>query len=101
MLGFPKWINTKADVQYVLTAYPAQMRAKLQEWLDTRFVWQAIGELTTEQGLTDDTHKVVDEPQDDGSIRRYQYALIEDPHATIYRLGLTVDEVVSLIGQGH
>ncbi len=99
MRGFPKWFNVRQDVLNCLEEFPAQMKAKLQDWLDNRFVWQTSGEiLEGEEGITDATHRVIEE-QDMGteSTRRFQQELAEDKNSHLFRVGLTVEEAEEII----
>ena len=91
MRGFPKYLNTKQDYLNCLTDYPKEIKAALQELLDGRFIWRATGIIENE-GLTDDTHRVVDTGEE-----KIQEELIEDERAEIFRLGFTVKEVEEML----
>ncbi|MDA8082283.1 MAG: hypothetical protein M0024_01330 [Nitrospiraceae bacterium] len=93
MKGFPTHINTKADVLYLLQEYPAEMMAKLRDWLDNRYSWYSTGDLADgAAGIEDATHRVVDS---DGI--RTQQELREDSTSTLFRVGLTVAEAEEMI----
>lgn len=99
MNGFPKYLNSRQDVDNLKDLYPQETAAYLQKLLDGRFSWTVIGELPMgDEGLTDDTHKVVESEQG-GQVVRFQMELQEDPGAHLFRLGLTVAEVEVLIAQ--
>ena len=94
MIGYPKHINTKDDLLYVLSEFPNDSRNKefLQSLLADRFGWYAM-ELVGD-GITDATHKVVDATD---MMPKTQYELRENPTARIYQMGLTVEEVQGMI----
>lgn len=91
MRGFPKYLNTKQDYLNCMTDYPAETKAALQELLNNRFIWQTTA-IIEDEGLTDDTHRVVDYGDE-----KEQQELIEDDTATIFRLGFTVKEVEEML----
>lgn len=92
MRGFPKYLNTKQDYLNCLKDYPQETKVKLQDLLDTRFVWQdtAIIEIG---GIMDETHRVID--TEDGEKIQQEY--VEDERAELFRLGFTVKEVEELV----
>ena len=97
MQGFSKYLNTRQDVENMIDRYPQETAAYLQKLLDGRFAWMVIGELAADDdGLVDDTHKVVEEERE-GRVVRLQMELREDPGAHLFRLGLTVEEAEKII----
>lgn len=95
MRGFPKWFNTRADVDTCLAEYPEQMKTRIKEWHDDRYCWQPVGELTNvDVGVDDATHKV--EARDDGTV--WQLELVEDLNNHLTRLGITVEEAQGMVG---
>lgn len=94
MKGFPKWINTRADVELCLQEYPDQMKTKLREWLNNRNCWTVMGEIVSpDVGVEDDTHHI--EQREDGTI--WQLAYIADPNNHLARLGITIVEAEAMI----
>jgi hypothetical protein len=97
MRGFPKHLNTKADYLYVKENFPPeQSRPAFQRLLDERFAWLPVGPLKAgDKGLEDKTHRVVEMRDESGQnvTERVQEEYREDPNATIFRLGFTVEEV--------
>ena len=65
MKAFPKTLNSWKDVVYVVNNYPkAQWQPKLEALIDEEIVkaWYWVKVLNTkEEGITDDTHKVVEQ----------------------------------------
>ena len=95
MYGYPKHINSKEDVFNILREFPSDPRniTFLRSLISDRFEWFNIGEITS-AGITDETHKVViDKDMITGGEKKYQYQLLENPAAKIFRLGFTVAEV--------
>lgn len=97
MVGYPKFLNTKEDYEFVRANFPKEeWESDFKALLNERYEWFNLGEIEGE-GVTDDTHKVVEDKQDDGTITRYQYEYKENENARIYRLGYTVEEVESIL----
>lgn len=99
MIGYPKFINTKDDLTYCLENFPGDSRNTtfLQSLLDERFGWWPAGKIEGD-GVTDDTHKVV-EMETESGVEKWQYELRENLTARIYQLGLTVVEVESWLAE--
>lgn len=96
MKGFPKFLNTKADYEYIKDNFPAeQWKPRWQNLLDERKNWFPTGQVESEEaGITDDTHKVVKyEDTSEGTTAYTQMELQDDPNSTLFRLGFTVEEV--------
>lgn len=96
MKGFPKYLNTKADYEYIKENFPKeQWQPHWQSLLDERKNWFPTGQVESEEaGITDDTHKVVKYEDMDGGTATYtQMELQDDPHCTLFQLGFTVEEV--------
>ena len=99
MYGYPKHINSKEDVFNILREFPSDPRniTFLRSLISDRFEWFNLGEITS-AGITDETHKVViDKDMITGGEKKYQYQLLENPAAKIFRLGFPVEEIESLI----
>lgn len=89
MRGLPKFFNTKQDYLNCLSEFKSETKAELQKLLDYRFSWFDVEVLADpEKGLNDDTHRVVDDMQQE---------LREDPNSRIFQLGFTVAEVEGLL----
>jgi hypothetical protein len=101
MRGFPKYLNTKTDYEYVKATFPPeQWRPRFQALLDERFAWLPVGPLADGQpGVEDETHRVLVNPAETGQNVpvRVQEEYREDPNATIFRLGFTVEEVTQIL----
>ena len=97
MVGFPKFLNTKEDYEFVRANFPKeQWESDFKALLNERYEWFNLGEIEGE-GVTDDTHKVVEDKRDDETVVRYQYEYKENENARIYRLGYTVEEVENIL----
>jgi hypothetical protein len=81
MKGFPKYINSRSDLDNCAAEFPEQTRLFLLDILNFKDVWVVTKILSDEDdGLVDDTHKVVESKNNDGVVtQRYQYELMEDP----------------------
>ena len=98
MRGLPKHMNTKEDFNNLIDDYPNETKASLQELLNEKEKWLNTGLLDPgNEGITDETHKIVEVKNATGEIERYQYKYKEDPNAKIFRLGFTVSEVQQLL----
>lgn len=99
MQGFPRYLATREDVQNCLELYPEQTRDRLRDLIDSRFIWTTTGTLAEgDEGITDDTHRVITEETSPGETSRYQQELQEDPNCHLFRLGLSVEEAEGMIG---
>lgn len=94
MEGYPKHLNTKEDVEFVVANFPRdKWTSQLQALLDERLQWFNQGKLdANDAGVEDATHKVVVMDMV-GESERYQYELREDPNCDLLRLGLTAEVV--------
>lgn len=96
MVGFPKALNSKFDYEFIRENFPIEKwRPAFQDLLDERMQWFNMGKIDSpEKGITDKTHKVIENPaSDDRPAEYYQYELREDPACKMFRLGFTADEV--------
>lgn len=94
MKGFPKYINTKADLDNLINLYPQETKQYVQTLINTKDNWFPI-ELIGD-GLTDDTHKVYVDPE---TQEKTQYELREDPNGPLFRLGFgSIKEAKDFIG---
>ena len=94
MRGFPKHINTAADLNNVAALYP-QEAGDFQKKLEAgRFIWQDGGPVGSKEVVTEtDTLKVVEAKTEAGAIERRKMALVEDQNAQFFKLGLKVAAV--------
>jgi len=101
MRNFPRYINSRADIDHLAVEYPEKLKAFLQELVDTKDEWILTGKLEDwDAGITDATHKVVEnKDQETGEIKdRYQFEFMEDPNGPIFRYGFeSVAEVQAII----
>lgn len=102
MRGFPKYINTRADLENLKGDFPDETRAFMQDIYDHRMQWIITGKLDVDEpGVNiDNEFKVVenDNTEHGGGVERYQYKFMEDPNGTIFRLGFaSSDEFLDFI----
>lgn len=102
MKGFPKYINSAGDIENLAKDFPKELAEYLQSLYDTKDVWLMTEKLEDGEGITDDTHKVVEtKDQESREVKeRYQYEFAEDPNWYAFRLGFTTsDEVKEMIAK--
>jgi hypothetical protein len=98
MQGFPKVIQTRHDVEVLLLTHPSETKVFLSELINDILQWYPSGELIgVEEGITDDTHKVIENKGIDDVITFIQYELRDNPNAKLFQLGFTVEEVKNII----
>ena len=94
MVGYPKYLNTKADYEFVRANFPKEnWESAFQALLDTRCDWFNHGEIDGD-GVSDDTHKVVVDEKED---KKYQYVYEENPNCRMNQLGYTVEEIKEIL----
>jgi hypothetical protein len=94
MRGFPKHINSPADLENVAAAFPIEAAAYQKNLLDNRFVWQDAGVVGSKEVVTETaTLKVVKNKTEAGVVERRKLVRVEDPGAQFFKLGLKVVEV--------
>lgn len=89
MIGFPKHINNRHDLDYCRDNFPNETRAWLQDVINHKDNWFPVGTIAnTSLGITDSTHKVVENKNIEGVVSEIvQYELREDTNGTIYKIG--------------
>lgn len=98
MKGYPKHINTKEDVLNVKEIEPARTKIFLQSAIDGREGWYVTAHLSSEEdGLIDDTHRVVDKSDEEGAADWYQEEWGPLPGNLLDRIGLSVAEAEEII----
>ena len=98
MKGYPKHINTKEDVLNAKEIDANRTRAFLQAAIDGRKGWFVVGPLTAEaDGITDDTHRVVDHGDPERGEDWYQEQWGPLPGNQLDRLGISVEEAEKII----
>lgn len=98
MKGYPKHFNTRKDVENALEIDAERTREHLQRALDSRDGWVVTGKLDAEaDGVTDDTHRVVDQGDEERGSEWYQQEWKPIPGNSLDRLGITVDEAQKMV----
>lgn len=83
--------------------FPKETKAFLESLRDDRFIWVDNGPVTKDEGVTDETHKVVEvqtnptESGEEPTKELHQLTLIEDVNARVFRMGYTLNEINDLI----
>ena len=96
MVGFPKFLNTKNDYEYIRKNFPdEEWKPVYQNLLDTMYAWLNVG-VILDDGITDDSHKVVIDEQNN---KRYQYEKRINENCKLLRIGYTEEEVKAIIAK--
>ena len=102
MRGIPKYLNSKADYEFMCANYPREQWAPYyQALLDTQNDWFFVKQLAKgEIGQSDDTHRVVIDASMNGEeSKNYQYELRYNPECKLAKLGYTEDEVKAILAE--
>lgn len=103
MKGFPKVFSTKQDFYNVRDDYPEQVKNKLKQVMEGRFIWVSNGELPEGSlGINDDTHMTIETkpenaPMDSTETVLVQLVMKEDEHSEFKRLGWTEQEAIEFL----
>lgn len=96
MVGFPKFLNTKNDYEYIRKNFPdEEWKPVYQNLLDTMYAWFNVG-VILDYGITDDSHKVVIDEQNN---KRYQYEKRINENCKLLRIGYTEEELKAIIAK--
>ncbi len=97
MRGYPKFLATRADYEYVRENFPfAQWGKDWRKLLTGRYVWAETGPVPEgESGVIDATHRVA---QGEGA-SLVQLERVEDANAPIFMRGFTVEEVEAALAE--
>jgi hypothetical protein len=99
MRGYPKHCNTKEDILIALDIDPQRAKAFLKDAIDHRKGWYVTGPLESEaEGFTDETHRVIDQSDEESPADWYQEEYGPIPGNLVDRLGLSIQEAETLIG---
>lgn len=95
MKGYPHFLNTRFDYEYVADHFPREQWAKdWQSLLDELMQWQYVADLASrEEGIEDATHRVEEVEDADGAVIYQQWEYKKDANARLYQLGFTEQEV--------
>ena len=92
MRGYPRFLNSKSDYEYVKKHFPKYKSAPdFQELIEDYKKWIKLEELVKkEDGLIDKTHKIVEEENESKEKVYYQYEFKVDPNCKLKRLEPTL-----------
>lgn len=100
MEGYPKYLNTKADYIYVKNNFLCEnWKPDFQRLLDDRLSWINQGLTTEVEGITDETHKVIENKAmgNEEETQYFQFEYTKDVGCKLFRLGFTVAEVEEIL----
>jgi len=101
MKGFPNYFATAFDVNVGLSMDKPRTQEILKKWISAHEGWYIEKPLQSpDDGITDDTHRVItEEPDEDGGEKEYYQEVYGPlPGNKIHRLGLTIGEAKELAG---
>lgn len=97
MKGYPAHLATMHDINVAMELDPERTKTHLQRLIDGSRGWFITGSLSQKSdGITDDTHRVVDQGQD-GKHDWYQQEFGVLPGNELVRIGLTVEDAEALV----
>ena len=101
MKGYPHWLNTRYDYEYVAENFePNLWKPDWQALLDDIMQWQFVSDLASrDEGIEDATHRIEESDRGDGVIVYEQWEYKKDDHARLYRLGFTEEEVEAKLAE--
>jgi len=95
MIGFPKYLNTKADYEYIRKHFPKEKwqphYKALLETKDNFFTVKTLSE--KDAGIESTTQKVIEQENADGIVERVQLEKLLDPNSKLLKLGFSLAEV--------
>lgn len=101
MVGFPKQFNSREDYDNVVEdfGYIPDIKRVYQGLLNTAKHYVFDRELSPNEDPDgpEPNFIVIEEGQEDETIKRTQSKLVENPDGKIFKLGFTVDEVQEVI----
>jgi len=97
--GYPSFLNSREDYDYVRTNFPKEVWLKdFQHLLEIMGGWYFVSELKKKSdGYEDSTHKIIEIPSHDDRITYAQYEFRINPECKLFRIGYTENEVKSII----
>ena len=96
MRGYPKHINTQADLKTAMLVDANRTREMLKSWINEREGWYVTSPLESQaDGVTDETHRVVD--QGDETSEWYQQEWGALPNNMLDRIGLSKSEAEAML----
>lgn len=103
MRGYPKFINSKSDYEYVLKHFPKyKSELDFQKLVEDYTKWTKVEKLAKEEdGLIDKIHKIVEEENESKEKVYYQYEFKVDPNCKMVRLRFTLQEVEKIIQEAE
>ena len=98
MNGPAKWLNSKQDYMYV-KENQSDWKEHWQELYDSRMIWNNY--LIEGEGITDDTHRVIQSQDMEGNPITIQQVLEVDVNAKLFRIGFAEGEVATALEIGQ
>ena len=94
MIGDPKLLATRHDYEFVKQNF-SNWKEYWQELYNSRLIWNNYP--IEGDGITDDTHRVIQSQDMEGNPTTIQQILEVDPNAKLFRIGFTEAEVATAL----
>jgi len=100
MKGYPPYLATAFDVNVALGIDKPRTQGILRKWIDAHEGWYSTEKLDSrDDGITDDTHRVVEEGGEDGEpVEYYQQVYGPLPGNALERRGITLEKAKQMAG---
>lgn len=101
MQGFPKNPNSRTDYQNIINdfGYSSEVKQAYQALLNTDHHYVFDRELASGEDPDgpEPEYRVMEEQMPDGTIKRIQFKLVDDPDSKLKQLGFTRQEVEEVV----
>jgi hypothetical protein len=101
MIGFPKHLNSRQDYENIVRdfGYCLEVKAAYQALLNTdkHYVFDRELAVGKQPDGPEPEYKVMSEELPDGTVKRVQYRLVDNPNSKLKQLGFTIEEVEEVI----
>lgn len=101
MHGFPKYLNSRADYENIIRdfGYTGEVKQAYQALLNTACHYVFDRELASGEDPDgpEPEYRVMEEQMPDGTIKRIQFKLVDDPDSKLKQLGFTRQEVEEVV----
>lgn len=96
MRGYPKHLNSKADVEYVMEHYPKKAKPDVEALLAKRKAYLPVGPAKVGEIAGENQRVVVHEAEVEGEEVRVLEELQEDPNARVRKIGFADEDIIEL-----
>lgn len=101
MYGFPKHLNSRVDYENIVRdfGYCSEVKAAYQALLNTdkHYIFDRVLATGEQPDGPEPEYRVMEERMPDGTIKRVQFKLIDNPNSKLKQLGFARHEVEEVI----